>query len=214
MREFVAFVAFFLVIVWASMSKAEYDLDTCLNTERGRGGIIGFVDFVGEPWDGATYGVGLVPGTGLEVTFEDGTSYAYGGQQSGLMADNLSSLKNIWAKGLSVPYSSVRRNDGSVVLITDPARCASWMMVPPTILPTGWEDHSLARCLTGAYRVTDQVTFESSQTIVANFDGQLVELHSNFGIKPDVVIAEKFDGYVAIAGKDSYCSFRDLSVAP
>lgn len=184
---------------------------TCLDNESARGGILGQANFIGEPWDGSRYGVDLVPGTGMLTVFEDDSRFLYGSEdtQGGLMADNLSSLKYHWAD-YPPPYDVVRRTDGSIFVVTDMNDCNGWLMVTPTIVPSDWEGHPLARCLTGAYRATANFTIEDGE-VIANFGNETVRLNYGYRPKPDAVIYEDFNGFRAVRENGPSCSAVGLT---
>lgn len=186
-------------------------LAKCLEQERSLGGITGTADFIGEPWNGSAFGVGLVPGTGLEFTFNNGTTHLYQDEEN-VIADNLWSLQNYWATEFPPPYPAVRRNDGSIRIITRPGDCSGWTVVHPTIIPDGWENHPLARCLTGAYRATDDIVLFEEDALIANFPGIGVSLVSNYPLLADPIIVERFDGYVAVSPNGNACIYQPLTI--
>ena len=207
-------IALLLILLALASGVRAQDIESCLAAERNRNSVTGFADFRGESWDGTEFDVGIVPGTQILVVFDDRVGYLYGGEQNAVVADNLFSLQNSWAKELHAPYPAVRRTDGSIIIITG-IDCQGWMILNPTIIPDAWETSPLAECLTGAYRATDNLVWETNQTITANFDDESEKLHSNFALGERSIVAEFFEGFKAVTSNGAgHCNYTNLEEVP
>jgi hypothetical protein len=192
---------------------------TCLSSEIARGAKVGLVTLEGEHWTMVfENGTDLfVPAESITITFSDSSIFRYGHYGDHVTADNLYSLVHIWAN-YPPPYFAVKRDDGSIIIITDLKTCQGWMVQQPTIIPTGWEDHPLSHCLNGAYRASDDFELGwrvSGGNIHVTFgDGETISLSGNFSAASaeDMIVAERYDGFVAINGdaEDGWCRFQAL----
>lgn len=217
-RKLVAVIAFAcaLPLIGAGATHAN-NLEECRQIDATKGSVFGDIHILGEPWVHTWKNVTTtsVPGTDIEFRFDDGTALRWWNSDTkhGEKADTLTTF----VRGITEhEYYVASRNDGSIAVTIDrdDDYCGTWLVIQPTIFPSGWEDHPLSRCFKGAYRVTDQVAFETNQSLVANFDGELVKLYSNFGLTPDVVVVEIFDGFYAIEDNGGACSRTYLEEAP
>lgn len=222
-------VAFSLVVTLTAHESTADNIKVCLDVDIARGGIIGTVHLMGEPWEYTWYETEKwdntqgdwvtippelhlisVPGTDIELRFDDGNTVQLmkSDQKNGYMADNIWSLNHAID---DLDHYAVKRTDGSTLIVIEREDdfCGGWTIMRPTILPAGWESHPLAGCLKGAYRATDQFRYEDG-FIVADFGDEMIAL--SYGRKPkdDVIIYEGFDGFRTIRENGPSCSIAGL----
>lgn len=137
----------FLALLTSLIPVAAFSQE-CISHTTPPGAVYGTAEFTGEPWTHTWQtteewdndaGVWrplnppienslAVPGTGINIRFEDGSTFEYGaGLSEPALADNLSTIYTWGYGGFSGPYQAMRTAAGEVFLL-DEEQCeqVSW----------------------------------------------------------------------------------------